>query len=452
MTRTQRTALLAIILGSGVVFLDGSVVNLALPKMSVDLHAGFAGQQWMVDGYLLTLSALILLGGSLGDILGRKRMYMWGVIGFGVASLLCAMSPTIEVLVGSRMLQGIFGALMVPGSLALINTNFSSHARGKAIGIWTAATSAVVAAGPLIGGYLIDALSWRWIFLINVPLLLLVVVLGHLSIKESRDEFTYKRTIDWCGALLAMVGLGGVTYGLIAGPTNHWAIESTGALVAGACSSLLFLWWERRHPDPMLSLGLFRSHNFTAANISTFAMYGALGGFFFILTIHLQTVLHYTSMAAGLATFPVVIFMIALSGKVGGLSGKFGPRWFMTAGPIMAGLAILSLLQVQEGSSYVWNILPGILLFGLGMATTVAPLTTTVLASVKEEDSGIASAVNNAISRVSGLLVVAILGIFGAGNAYHFAVLLCGGLAISAGVLSALLVRNVVAKKSHDLS
>jgi EmrB/QacA subfamily drug resistance transporter len=443
MTPIQRKALLAVIIGSGVVFLDGSVVNLALPKMAQMLHAGFAGQQWVVDGYLLTLSALILLGGSLGDILGRKKIYMWGVVGFGLASLLCAVSPSIEMLVAARLLQGIFGAMMVPGALALINTNFSAELRGKAIGQWTAATSAIIAAGPLIGGYLIDTVSWRGIFLINVPLLVLVVWLGQPSIKESRVKA--KRTIDWLGAALAVVALGGLTYGLIEWGTGAWL-----PLVAGAVSFALFVWWEYRRKDPMLPLALFKSHNFSAANISTFAMYGALGGFFFILTIHLQTVLHYTSIEAGLSALPVTVMMILLSGRIGGLSGKFGPRWFMTAGPILAGLGILMLLPLQEGSSYWWNILPGIVLFGLGLATTVAPLTTTVLASVKEEDSGIASAVNNAVSRVSGLFVVAALGIFGASNAYHFAVLLCGGLAIAAGILSALLVRNIPASTKHD--
>lgn len=443
MTPIQRKALLAVIIGSGVVFLDGSVVNLALPKMAQMLHAGFAGQQWVVDGYLLTLSALILLGGSLGDILGRKKIYMWGVVGFGLASLLCAVSPSIEMLVAARLLQGVFGAMMVPGALALINTNFSAELRGKAIGQWTAATSAIIAAGPLIGGYLIDTVSWRGIFLINVPLLVLVVWLGQPSIKESRVKA--KRTIDWLGAALAVVALGGLTYGLIEWGTGAWL-----PLVAGAVSFALFVWWEYRRKDPMLPLALFKSHNFSAANISTFAMYGALGGFFFILTIHLQTVLHYTSIEAGLSALPVTVMMILLSGRIGGLSGKFGPRWFMTTGPILAGLGILMLLPLQEGSSYWWNILPGIVLFGLGLATTVAPLTTTVLASVKEEDSGIASAVNNAVSRVSGLFVVAALGIFGASNAYHFAVLLCGGLAIAAGILSALLVRNIPASTKHN--
>ncbi len=441
MTATQRRMLWAVIIGSGVVFLDGSVVNLALPKMAELLNAGFSGQQWIVDGYLLTLSALILLGGSLGDILGRKKVYLWGVVGFGIASLLCAVAQNIEMLIGARIIQGIFGALMIPGALALINTNFSAELRGKAIGMWTAATSAIIAAGPLVGGYLIDAASWRWIFLINVPLLLLVVWLGLPAIKES--HVMTKRTVDLWGAGLAVAALGGITFGLIEGPVTGWGLPAIAALTIGLVSAVLFVWCEHKRRDPMLPLRLFKSGNFTGVNITTFAMYGALGGFFFILTIYLQTTLHYSSIAAGLATLPVSFILILLSGKVGAIAGKLGPRWFLTLGPILAGLGILLLLPLNESSQYIVHVLPGVLLFGLGLAATVAPLTTTVLASVEENDSGIASAVNNAVSRVSGLLVVAGLGLFGAGQAYTFAVLLCGGLAIVAGLLSALLIRNV---------
>lgn len=445
MTATQRRMLWAVIIGSGVVFLDGSVVNLALPKMADLLNAGFSGQQWIIDGYLLTLSALILLGGSLGDILGRKKVYIWGVIGFGVASLLCAVAQNIEMLVGARIIQGIFGAMMIPGALALINTNFPSELRGKAIGMWTAATSAIIAAGPLLGGYLIDAFSWRWIFLINVPLLVLVVWLGLPAIKESRT--LAKRSVDWWGASLAVIALGGVTFGLIEGPVTGWGPWAVSALVAGIIGVILFVWCEHKRRDPMLPLRLFRSRNFSGVNITTFAMYGALGGFFFILTIYLQTTLGYESMEAGLATLPVSIMLILLSGRIGAVANKFGPRWFMTVGPILSGIGILMLLPLHAGSEYVWHVLPGVLLFGLGLSATVAPLTTTVLASVQEDDSGIASAVNNAVSRVSGLIVVALLGLFGAGQAYSFAVLLCGGLAIAAGILSALLIRNVPLKK-----
>ncbi len=440
MTHIQRRALLAVIIGSGVAFLDGSIVNLALPKMTVALHAGFAGQQWVIDGYLLTLSSLILLGGSLGDILGRKKVYMWGVVGFGLSSLLCAFAPTIETLVLARLVQGAFGALMIPGALAIINTNFSTEQRGRAIGQWTAATSGIIAAGPLVGGYILDTTSWRWIFLINVPLLILTVWLGWSTIKETKVEI--ERRIDVTGAALAVLALGGLTYGLIEGPGNNWDASATIPLFLGVVSSVVFVWHQRHRKDPMLPLGLFGSHNFTAANLATFAMYGGLGGFFFILTIYLQTNLHYSSIAAGLAAFPVTITMFFLSGRVGSLAGKFGPRWFMTFGPTLAGLGILMLLPLHEGSQYVWHILPGITLFGLGLATTVTPLTTTVLASVAEQDSGIASAVNNAVSRVSGLVVIALLGIFGAAHAYQFGVWLCGGLALLAGLVSAVLVRN----------
>lgn len=445
MTKNQRRALWAVIIGSGVAFLDGSVVNLALPKMAIALHADFSGQQWVVDGYLLTLSALILLGGSLGDIFGRKKVYMWGVIGFGISSLLCAFAPTVEALIFARLIQGAFGALMIPGALAIINTNFSALQRGKAIGQWTAATSGIIAAGPLLGGYILDTASWRWIFLINVPLLVLTVWLGWPTIQETKVEA--KRRVDLTGAMLAVLALGGLTYGLIEGPGSKWAAPAVLSLLVGTLGVVAFVWQQRHRKDPMLPLGLFRSHNFTAANIATFAMYGGLGGFFFILTIYLQTNLHYTSIAAGLAALPVTIVMFFLSGRVGSLAGKFGPRWFMTCGPILAGLGILMLLPLDEGSSYIWHVLPGITLFGLGLTATVTPLTTTVLASVAEQDSGIASAVNNAVSRVSGLVVVALLGIFGTNHAYQFGVWLCGGLALTAGLLSAVLVRNPPAKK-----
>ena len=279
MTNNQRRALLAVIIGSGVAFLDGSVVNLALPKMAEALHADFSGQQWVIDGYLLTLSALILLGGSLGDILGRKKVYMWGVIGFGISSIMCAFAPTIETLILARLLQGAFGALMIPGALAIINTNFSAAQRGKAIGQWTAATSGIIAAGPLVGGYILDTASWRWIFLLNIPLLVLTIWLGWSTIKETKVET--KRHIDITGAALAVVALGGLTYGLIEGPVNGWALAATIPLFIGVLSAVLFVWQQRHRKDPMLPLGLFRSHNFTAANIATFAMYGGFGGFLY---------------------------------------------------------------------------------------------------------------------------------------------------------------------------
>ncbi len=413
----------------------------------MELHAGFSGQQWVIDGYLLTLSALILLGGSLGDIYGRKKVYFWGVAGFGLMSLVCAVAPSIGVLVGARLAQGVFGALMVPGALAIIDTAFSEKLRGRAIGLWTAATSGIIALGPLLGGYLLDVGSWRMLFLINVPLLLLTFWLGAQAIAESKDRLP--RKVDSGGALLMCVALAGLTYGLIEGPSTQWAASTLLALLIGAVCFVAFVWYEAHQRDPMLPLRLFASRNFTGANVATFAMYGGLGGFFFALIIYVQTTLHYRGIQAGLISLPVSFFLVALSGRVGALSGRYGPRFFMTLGPIIAGIGMLTLLPLHEGSGYLTSILPGVALFGLGMSLTVAPLTTTVLAAVRKDDAGIASAVNNAVSRVSGLAVIAVLGLFGSSQVYQFAVVLCGSLAIGAGVLSFIMVRNseVLAKR-----
>jgi len=451
MTRAQRLTLLATIIGSGVVVLDGSVVNLALPNIGQDLHVGFAGLQWIVDGYLLSLSALILLGGSLGDIIGRKRIYLMGVVGFGMVSLLCGIAPNAGVLIAMRIVQGIFGAMMVPGALAIINTNFPSSDRGKAIGLWTAWTSAIIAIGPLIGGMLIDQGSWRLIFFINVPLLVVCYLLGVKAIKEGKDDSRLRR-VDVAGATLAMLSLAAITYGLIEGPGMHWNALSLMAIGVGTVLFAAFLWFEHRSNDPMLELGLFKSRNFSGANISTFAMYGALGGFFFALVIYLQNVVGFSSLQAGLSTLPVTLFLLGLSGKMGALCAKYGPRRFMTAGPILAGAGILLLVNIGKGADYWTDILPGILLFALGMAVTVAPLTTTVLGSVQASQSGIASAVNNAVSRVSGLMVIALLGLFGASHAYRFATILCGMLAIVAGIISFIMIRSDQVKSASQLA
>lgn len=440
MTRAQRLTLWTTIIGSGVVFLDGSVVNLALPHIGENLGVGFAAQQWIMDGYLLSLSALILLGGSMGDILGRKRIYLFGLIGFSVTSLLCGIAPNATVLIAMRILQGVFGALMVPGALAIIDTNFEPRLRGAAIGTWTAWTAAITAVGPLLGGYLIDISSWRWIFFINVPLLVLCYLMGVKNIQETKDSRT--RRVDVTGAILAMAALGGISYGLIEGPTTHWGGLPIASLVIGCLLGALFIWFERHNKDPMLPPSLFRSSNFTGANITTFAMYGALGGFFFALVIYLQERIGLSSFEAGLSTLPVALSLLALSRKVGALADKYGPRLFMTVGPIVAGAGILALLPLEAGDPYWTSVLPGVLLFALGMGLTVAPLTATVLNSVDETQSGIASAVNNAVSRVSGLLVIALLGLFGASHAFDFATILCGTLAIMAGILSFVLITN----------
>lgn len=432
--------LIATILGSGVVFLDGTIVNLALPKISEGLHGHFSDLQWIADGYLLSLSSLILLGGSLGDILGRKRIYLIGLAGFGAISLLCGLAPTIGFLIGLRIVQGIFGALLVPGGLAIINTNFERGERGAAIGTWSAWSGILAAIGPLVGGYIIDAISWRWIFFINIPLIIICYVLARRAVKESRDE--RPRNIDAVGALLCAIGLGGITYGLIQGPASHWEAQAIIALIFGGAGMISFLWYESQHADPMMKLALFRSRNFSGSNVMTFAMYGALAGFMFALVIYMQTQLGYSALKAGASLLPVSIMLLLFSRKVGGLSSKVGPRLFMTAGPLLAAAGILSLAGYSHGDSYWTFLLPRVLLFSIGLVLLVAPLTTTVMTSVEETDSGIASGINNAVSRVAGLFVIALLGLASAGHIYQFSMVLCGTLAAAAGILSYITIQN----------
>jgi EmrB/QacA subfamily drug resistance transporter len=440
MKKSHKLTLLATIFGSGIVFLDATVVNLALPSISRDLGGGFSALQWIADGYLLSLSSLLLLGGSLGDILGQKKVYLAGLYGFGVASLICGFSPSISFLIFARLLQGIFGALLIPGSLAIINTNFPKENRAKAIGQWSAWAGSFTAIGPLAGGALIEASSWRWVFFINIPFIVACIILTTKYVEESKPN--KNRKVDVQGALLAALGLGGITYGLIQGPVNHWNSSSIVPLVLGFIFLLAFLLVEHRSGDPMVQLGLFKSRNFSASNVMTFGMYGALSGFIFALVIYLQTKMGYSAIKAGASLLPVTLLMLALSGKMGALSAKYGPRLFMTVGPILAGIGILSLLDLQPGDGYFGFLLPRVLIFGLGLATTVAPLTTTVMASVSETSSGIASAINNEVSRVAGLIVVAVLGILGAEHVFKFSMVLCGILAMLAGVVSLLSISN----------
>lgn len=447
MTRRQLLVLLTTIIGSGIVILDGTVVNIALPHIARDLGASFAQLQWIVDSYLLTLSALILIGGSLGDILGRKRIYFIGLAGFGITSLLCGLAPSTNFLIAIRMIQGVFGAMLVPGGLAIVNTNFPANLRGKAIGTWTAWSAITTAIGPPLGGYIVDNASWRWIFFINVPLIALCLWLGRKSVEESRDKA--KRTIDYLGATLAAMALGGITYGLIEGPIQHWGNIPITSLIIGAGALAGFIYAETHVSDPMLKLELFKSRNFTAANAATFAMYGALSGFIFAFVIYLQSSVGYSGLQAGVSLLPVTFLMLFLSSKIGALAAKFGPRLFMTVGPVVQALGMFTLLTIHPHANYWTAILPGVTLFALGLAITVAPLTITVMGSVSDKSSGIASGINNAISRVAGLIVIAVLGIFGVSNSYHFTILLSASMVLLAGVLSFLLVQNkVVVKKA----
>lgn len=450
MTTKRRLFLVltATILGSAVVILDGFIVNLALPKIAKDLHISFSGLQWIVDGYTLSLSSLILLGGSLGDLFGRKRVYLTGLVGFGVSSLLCAIAPNGVSLIGARIIQGIFGALLVPGGLAIINTNIDRADRGQAIGRWTAWTSMAIVLAPLVGGTILNVTSWRWIFLVNIPLIILCLLFALPSVQESRSTRT--KHIDVQGSVTAALALAGLTYGLIEGPATHWVPWTIAGLGTGLVSAIAFIDIERRVKYPMVNLSLFRSRNFTGSNLMTFCMYGALSGFTVSLVIYLQQRVGYTSLQAGLTTLPTSIIMFLFAGRIGKVSGRLGPRRFMTIGPILMGVGMASLFFLQRGDSYVLHILPGVLLFAAGLAMTVAPLTTTVMTSVDEDQSGIASGINNAVSRAAGLIVVAVLGLLGATHVYHFSIVLCAALAVFAGVISFVWIEPFTLEKEKN--
>jgi EmrB/QacA subfamily drug resistance transporter len=420
MTKREKFTLIAAILGSGIVFLDGTVVNIALPAIAHGLHTDYSGLQWVVDAYLLTLSAMILFGGSLGDLFGQKRIFTIGLIGFGAASLLCGIASNITILTIARLLQGALGALLVPSSLAVINTTFDRERRPHAIGIWTAYGGIFTAIGPLIGGVLI-ALSWRWIFLLNIPLILACFYAINQGVTDPSHEQNSGRRLDTAGGLLAVIALGGITYGLIEGPAHGWTSLSVGSIAVALAALIAFLVYEHRHHDPMVPFGLFRSRNFTGANLATLAMYAALNGALVSVILYLQTALHYSPLAAGLSFLPVTLLMFLISSKMGALTAKYGARLFMTIGPLMAAVGFLMMLRITpEHHNYFSDLLPAVITFGLGLSITVAPLTATVMGSVQEHNSGIASGINNAAARIAGLLMIAALGVVVASQTTHF--------------------------------
>jgi EmrB/QacA subfamily drug resistance transporter len=409
-SRQQRLTLIATILGSTVVFLDSTVVNVALPAISDDLDAGLAGQQWVVEIYMLTMVSLLLVGGSLGDQFGRRRMFVLGLLGFGLTSALCAIAPSVEALIAARALQGIAGALLVPGSLAIVAASFEGAARGKAVGTWTAWTGIATVFGPAGGGALIEALSWRAIFWVNLPLIALTVALTLRAVEESRDPGAF-RGIDWPGIGLSAAGLGGPVFALIEQPSRGWGDPLVWLPLAGgiACFAL-FVVYEARARHPMLEPSLFRIRNFTVANATTLTAYaGLIGGLFFV-GLYLQQVAGYSAVEAGLATTPISVVLFALSPRWGRMAAGTGPRLPMTLGPVVGGLGLLLLLRVDADADYLASVLPAILVFGLGLSATVAPLTATVLDSVDDHHVGIASGVNNGVSRIAGLLAIAVLG------------------------------------------
>jgi EmrB/QacA subfamily drug resistance transporter len=440
-TSEGRWLLGAAVLGSGLAALDATVINVALPAIGEDLDTDIAGLQWILNGYLLTLASFLLLGGSLGDRYGRRRVFVIGVVWFAGSSLLCGLAPNVEVLVAARALQGVGGALLTPGSLAMLQAGFHPDDRAAAIGSWSGLGGVATAIGPFAGGWLVDAASWRWIFLLNLPIAGLTLFAAR-HVPESRDT-TMPPGLDIAGAVAAAVGLAGVTWALIGADSGAAGVPAAAVLGVGALVAFLVI--QARSPHPLMPLELFANRWFSATNVVTLALYFALGGSFFLLAVHLQTTLGYSPVEAGAALFPLTVVMFLLSSRSAALGQRIGPRIPMTAGPIVAGVGLLWLAQVQAGSTYVADVLPAVLVFGLGLVATVAPLTATVLASADERHAGIASGVNNTVARTAGLLAVAALpGLAGIGSdefgdpaafteGFHRALTMTGVLAIAAG-------------------
>jgi EmrB/QacA subfamily drug resistance transporter len=417
--RIKQLTLVATILGSSIATLDGTIVSVALPTIQRSLGGGLAGQQWISSAYLLTLGSLILIGGSLGDIFGERRIFALGVAGFGIASLLCAVAPTIGLLVGARAVQGVAGALLTPSSLAVIAATFSDEERGAAIGTWTAFGAIATVIGPLVGGELLALASWRWLFVINVPVVACCLTLILWVIPRPTRSSGQRRRVDGAGAGLCAAGLAGVVFALIEAPRLGWSDPAiVASLLGGVALFAGFLARERTARDPMLPLAIFRRANFSAANVETFAVYAALAVFFFFLVLFLQQVAGWSPLHSGLATLPATIVMFALSRYVGRLSARHGPRLFMSAGPLLAAAGLLLALRIGRHPGYFSDLLPAVVIFALGLSLTVTPLTTTVLAGVEADGAGIASAVNNAVARVAGLLATAGVGAI---VAAHFA-------------------------------
>ncbi len=442
-TPTGRAVIAAAVLGSGMTWLDGSVVNVALRTIGDDLDASLAQLQWINNGYLVSLASLILLGGSLGDRLGRRRMFIVGTIWFALASVLCGLAPTAEVLIVARILQGVGGALLTPGSLAMIQGAFVPDDRGRAIGAWSGLGGVAGAIGPFVGGVLVDHASWRWIFLINLPLAMATVLIAWRSVPETRDP-TVTGRFDVIGAVLASAALGGVTFALI-----EWG--SRGALAAavvGLAAAVAFLVVEGRRPSPMMPTGLFRDRTFSASNAMTFLVYAALGAVSFFLVLQLQTVAGYTALEAGLATLPVTICLLLLAARGGELGSRIGPRIPMTVGPLVMALGTVLLVRADADLNYWLDVFVGATIFGLGLALMVAPLTATVLAAAPDDKAGIASGINNAVARAGSLMAVAALptavGLSGSeyadpavfAAAYPHAMLVCAALLASGGAVS----------------
>jgi EmrB/QacA subfamily drug resistance transporter len=449
-----RWVLAVTVLGSGIAALDATVVNIALPTIGRDFHTGIAALQWVMNGYTLALAAFLLIGGSLGDLFGRRKIYLIGIVWFTVASAACGFAPDVVFLIATRILQGAGAALLTPGSLAILQASFRPDDRSRAIGAWSGLGGVATAAGPLIGGYLISAASWRWIFFINVPIAVAVFTMGARHVPESHDPDA-STSIDYPGAAAVVLFLSGITFAFIEAPGLGWTSPTVLIMVLlGVAGLAAFLVREIRAAAPMLPLSIFKDREFAATNGVTFIVYAALTGATFLLPVTLQVVSGYSPLESGLALLPLTIIMLTLSARSGKLAARIGPRLQMSAGPVVVGAGLVLLILATHGSNYFLYVLPAVIVFGLGLATTVAPLTSTAMSSAPAEHSGIASAVNNDVARFGGLLAVAVLpalaGITGSAylNAhalaagFRTAVIISGALCAAGGLLAAVTITN----------
>jgi EmrB/QacA subfamily drug resistance transporter len=449
-----RWVLTATVLGSGIAQLDATVVGIALPRIGEDFSVGVASLQWVVTAYTLTLSSFLLLGGALGDRLGRRKLFEIGVAWFALASMLCALAPNAPVLIAARGLQGIGGALLTPGSLAILQASFVPADRGRAIGAWSGLGGLATAAGPLVGGYLLAVASWRWVFVINVPLAAAVLVISRRHVPESTDPSVHGR-VDAAGAAWIVVALSALSYALIEAPARGWSDPViVGGLVLGVAAVVGFRETERRESNPMLPAGLFASRQFNATNAVTFLVYGALGGGLFLLPVALEQVAGYSPLEAGSSLLPVTGLMLLFAARSGKLASRIGPRLQMSVGPVVVGIGLGLLALLTASGNYAVGVLPGIMLLGIGLVLTVAPLTSTAMSSAPAEHAGLASAVNNDVARAASLVAVAVVPVVSSltGDAYlHAAVfahgfriacVVCGVASIAGGLLAAVTVRN----------
>jgi EmrB/QacA subfamily drug resistance transporter len=434
-----------------IVFVDSTVVNVALPAIQRDLGGGLALQQWVVDAYLLTLGSLLLVGGSLGDLFGARRLFLLGIVTFGVMSIACAAAPDGTTLIVARGLQGVTGAILTPAGLAVIASTFSGEERGAAIGAWTAWTGVAFVVGPLVGGWLVTNASWRWVFIVNVPFAIATAALVAYAVPRREPSGTRRPRVDFVGGVLCVLGLGGPVFALIEEPRHGFGSPLILIpLVAGIALLGAFVWWERRAPEPMLPLGLFSRRNFSFANFETLTVYAGLSTLTFFLVLFVQQLAGYTALKSGLALLPITVVMFFLSPRVGRLSMRLGPRLFMGVGPLVAAVSLVALVRLKPGFDYWYELLPPLLVFSVGLSMIVAPLTATVLADADESDAGIASGVNNAVARVAGLLGIAVVGASVAGGTntldmpgYRLAMWITAGLVGAGGVIGLAGIRNV---------